>query len=230
MNDRIHVQTSENVTRIEMNDGKVNAMSIGMIHELAEAFADAEEKGNLVVLSGRAGMFSAGFDLATFRQGMEATIGMMRAGVLLIERVLRFPFPVLTVCQGHAYPMGAFLMMSADVRLVTAGPWRIGYNEVAIGLTVPHFALELARHRLAPPAFSRIRSGALVDPEEARLLGYVDRVVAPADLSEVVEKELERLQTLDMPSFSATKARVNEAVLTSVQLARESELGGGPLD
>ena len=42
---------------------------------------------------------------------------MVRAGAQLVARLLAFPRPVLTVCTGHAYPMGAFLMLAADVRL-----------------------------------------------------------------------------------------------------------------
>ncbi len=80
---------------------------------------------------------------------------MLRAGAELILRLLALPRPVLGVCTGHAYPMGAFLMLSADVRFAVAGEWRIGMNEVAIGLTVPGFAVELARHRLTPAGFER---------------------------------------------------------------------------
>ena len=70
---------------------------------------------------------------------------MVRAGVRVIERMLALPRPIVTVCTGHAYPMGAFLMLCADVRFGVPGDWNIGMNEVAIGLAVPQFAVELAR-------------------------------------------------------------------------------------
>ncbi|NIU77875.1 MAG: enoyl-CoA hydratase, partial [Gammaproteobacteria bacterium] len=95
------------------------------------------------------------------------------AGARLVQRLLRFPRPVVTACTGHAYPMGAFLMLSADVRFGAEGPFRIGMNEVAIGLTVPGFAVELARHRLAPPGFGRVTTAKMFDPEEARHVGYL---------------------------------------------------------
>ena len=208
---------------ITLDDGKVNALSTALLGELGEALAAAERAGAVVVLQGREGIFSAGFDLRTFQRGLEASVEMVRAGARLVERLLAFPRPVLTVCTGHAYPMGAFLMLSADVRFGLAGPWRIGMNEVAIGMTVPRFALELARHRLTPPGFARITSAAMFAPEEALRLGYLDRVLEADRLAEAVREEATRLRALDMPSFAATKARINEPALRAIRTAADEE-------
>ena len=119
-------------------------------------------------------------------------------------------------------------MLSADVRLGLAGPWRIGMNEVAIGLTVPKFAVELARHRLTPPGFARITTGPMFDPEEALRIGYLDRVVTADQLADAVKAEASRLRALDMPSFEATKARINEAALRAIDAAVDEELRVAP--
>jgi enoyl-CoA hydratase len=130
---------------------------------------------------------------------------------------------VLTVCTGHAYPAGAFLMLAADVRFGVAGPFRIGMNEVAIAMTVPKFAVELARHRLTPPGFARITTAALFGPEEAVSLGYLDRLLQPDEIAEAVGLEASRLRTLDPASFAATKARINEHALRGVRRALDDE-------
>ena len=132
--------------------------------------------------------------------------------------------PVLTVCTGHAYPAGAFLMLAADSRLALAGDFKIGMNEVAIGLTLPWFAIELARHRLTPQGFARISTGAMFGPEEAQRLGYVDRVLPAAELEAAVKSEAERLRALDRPSFVATKARINERAIAAIRSALDREL------
>jgi enoyl-CoA hydratase len=178
----------------------------------------------VVVLRGREGVFSAGFDLKTFQRGAEAGVQMVRAGARLVERLLGFPRPVLSVCTGHAYPAGAFLMLAADVRFGLAGPWRIGMNETSIGLTVPKFALELARHRLTPAGFARITTAALFDPEEALRHGYLDRVLPADALDAAVEEEIARLRALDVPSFAATKARVHERALRAIGAAVDEEM------
>lgn len=115
-------------------------------------------------------------------------------------------------------------MLSADVRLGVAGPWRIGMNEVAIGLTVPKFAVELARHRLTPPGFRRITTAPMFAPEEALGLGYLDRVLSPGALADAVQEEASRLHALDRPSFAATKARINEHALHAVRAAVNDEI------
>ncbi|HVH16883.1 MAG TPA: crotonase/enoyl-CoA hydratase family protein, partial [Myxococcota bacterium] len=146
MGTRTRLAIEDGIAWIELDDGKVNALSPEMIDELGLALDAAERAGALAVLRGREGIFSAGFDLKTFQRGAAAGVAMVRAGAELVLRLLAFPRPVLTVCTGHAYPAGAFLMLAADVRLGTTGPWKIGMNETAIGLTVPKFAIELARH------------------------------------------------------------------------------------
>jgi enoyl-CoA hydratase len=220
----VRIGIEDGIAWITLDDGKVNALSAARIAEVAEALDAAEEADALTVLRGREGIFSAGFDLATFQRGLEASVEMVRAGARLVERLLAFPRPVLTVCTGHAYPMGAFLMLSADVRFGLAGPWRIGMNEVAIGLTVPRFAVELARHRLTPPGFARVTTGTLFAPEEALRAGYLDRVLDAGQLDGAVQEEARRLRALDATSFAATKARVNEHALGAIRRAVDEEL------
>lgn len=212
------------VAWIAMDDGKVNALSTGLIAEVDRALDVAEEAGAVAVLTGRDGIFSAGFDLATFGRGAGPSLEMVLAGAELVLRLLAFPRPVLTVCTGHAYPMGAFLMLSADVRIAAAGSWRIGMNEVAIGITVPEFAVELARHRLTPPGFARITTAAMFDPSEALRLGYVDRVVEPEHLDDAAREEARRLAVLDLPSYAATKRRINRQAIEAVRSALEGEM------
>ncbi len=224
MSARVQFDLEDGVARIQMDDGKVNALSAPMIAEIAGALDEAEKAGAVVVLRGREGIFSAGFDLPTFGRGLAATLEMLRAGVGLIERLLGFPRPVLTVCTGHAYPMGAFLMLSADVRLGVAGPWRIGMNEVAIGMTVPKFAIELARHRLTPPGVARIVTAPMFDPETAARHGYLDRVLGAEQVEDAVEEEIARLRALDRAHFVATKQRINEPALRAIGTAANEEL------
>jgi enoyl-CoA hydratase len=220
----IRVEIAGGIARIVLDDGKVNALSAERLHELEEALGAAEKAGAVVVLSGREGIFSAGFDLKTFQRGADATLEMLRAGAAAIERLLSFPLPVLAVCTGHAYPMGAFLLLASDARIGAQGPWRIGLNEVAIGLTLPRFAVEIARHRLSPPAFARVSSAVMLDPDEALRAGYVDRIVPADRLAAAVDEEATRLRALDMPSFAATKRRINERAIAAIREAVREEL------
>lgn len=216
---RTTLDVRDGVAWITLDDGKVNAMSLEMLREIQERLDSARASGRLVVLKGRPGIFSAGFDLKTFAKGPEASRQMVQAGVRAIECLLSFPRPIVTACTGHAYPMGAFLMLSADVRFGVVGDWNIGMNEVAIGLTVPEFAVALARHRLTPPGLARVSTGAMFKPEDAARLGYLDYVVPPEELDAAVCQELQRLQKLDMKSYAQTKQRLNGPVLAAIAAA-----------
>ncbi len=220
----VEIEIADGIAWVVLDDGRVNALSIERMAEIHVALDAAERAGAVVVLRGRTGIFSAGFDLQTFQRGLEATVEMLRAGAGLVTRLLALPRPVLSVCTGHAYPAGAFLLLASDVRLALAGEFRIGLNETAIGLTVPHFVLELTRHRLTPPGFARIASAQMCDPEEAARLGYVDRVYGADALDAAVRAEAERLRGLDAASFTATKARIHERAIAAIEAAVAAEL------
>src|SRR5579863_5259475 len=102
------------VATIAMDDGKVNALSPAMLAELAAAFDQAATDNAVVVLAGRDGIFSAGFDLRVLTGGGPDAVPMLQAGFRLAERMLSFPAPVVIACTGHAIAMGVFLVLSAD--------------------------------------------------------------------------------------------------------------------
>jgi len=225
MNSYVTVNIEDGIAWLEMDDRKVNAMSTDMMTSINQALDAAEEARAVAVLRGREGIFSAGFDMKTFALGAEPGLKMVETGAELILRFLRFPLPIMTVCTGHAYPMGAFLMLAADARWGITGPWKIGLNEVAIAMTLPQFAVETARHRLTPPAFARANTGYLFSPEEAVTAGYLDAAVDEKDLDAAVQTEAVRLRQLDMPSFAATKAKVNEHAIRDIENGLHTELG-----
>ena len=139
------------ISTIVMDDGKANVMSLNMLSALHAAFDQAEQDKTVAILKARGKHFSGGFDLNVFAKGSaEEQYLMVKAGAELALRILSFPTPVVAACHGNAFPMGAFLIMSSDHRIAAEGDYRIGMNEVAIGLTVPRFAIEIARQRLTP--------------------------------------------------------------------------------
>ena len=121
-----------------------------------------------MILTGREGRFSAGFDLKVFSDTPEQLAEMLTLGATLCERILAFPRPVVTACTGHGVAAGCFIQLPADLRLGADGPFQIGLNEVKIGLTMPRFVIELARSRLTPADFDRaVNSAAMYTPADA---------------------------------------------------------------
>ena len=228
MADLVTSSHAEGISTITMDDGKVNVFSIPLLERLHAAFDEAEQRGTVVVLGGRPGYFSAGFDLNVLRGDPDDAVAILRLGATLAERILTFPSPVVAACTGHAFPAGAFLLMAADVRLGVDGPYKLGLNEVRIGLTLPWFAVALARHRLAPTFFDRATvTGTLFDPSGAREAGLLDTVVAPEDLDNLSRSVAHDLTEIDRGAHAATKLRVRQRVLEELRWAIDDELGTG---
>jgi enoyl-CoA hydratase len=222
MGQRVRYTVDGAVATITMDDGKVNALSSAMLGDINAALDRAEADADVVVLGGRPGVFSAGFDLPVLREGGEAAGSMLRAGFELAERLLSFPAPVVIACSGHAIAMGAFLVLSGDYRIGTAGPYKITANEVAIGLTLPRAAVEICRQRLSPAYFTRATIIAEVfSPAQAAEAGFLDLVVDAAELDQAVCSAAGGLTQLDMAAHSATKLRARKATLYAVHEAIE---------
>ena len=215
------------VATITLDDGKANALSVPTLQALHEALDRAEGDEAVVVLRGRPNTLSAGFDLKTFAAGGDGVLDMLLSGAKLVERLLGFPTPVVAACQGHAVAAGSFILMAADVRIAARGDFRIGLNEVRIGLTVPHFVVALAQYRLTPPAADRaLVTGALIGPEDALTAGFVDQVVEPGEVDAVARAVAADLaEGVNAEAHKQTKLRARAAVIEAVRAGAEQEFG-----
>lgn len=227
MQTRVSYVEREGVASILLDDGKVNVMSAAMLADIASALERAEKSAEMLVLrSTRPGIFSAGFDLKIFAAGdVEKSLEMVRAGAELALRLMAFPLPTIGVMEGHAYPMGTFLLLSCDVRLGTRGPHRMGLNEVAIGIAPPGFAIELARSRLHPSWLSRtVTTGEMYEPDDALVAGLLDRVVPPEAIDAELEKIVAALRAIHKPSHATAKRRLRQATMDAMREAIDREL------
>jgi enoyl-CoA hydratase len=226
MSELVSYELDGRIATLTMDDGKVNALSIPMLQALHAAFDRAEQDDAVVVLRGRESYFSAGFDLKVFAGGdVERVVEMLKLGATLAERMLAFRAPVLAACNGHAVAAGSFLLLASDLRIGADGPFQIGLNEVKIGLTVPWFAIELARQRLQPAAFSRaLINATMYAPGEAMTAGFLDLVLTSDELHDASLEQGARLAELNAPAHAATKLRVREGTLSALRAAIETEL------
>jgi enoyl-CoA hydratase len=224
MNNAVTYELSGSVATITMDDGKVNSLSPQMLAALGGAFDRAEADKAVVLLRGREGRFSAGFDLSVFQQGGDAVGEMVATGARLAMRMMSFPTPIVVACTGHAMAMAAFLLMSADLRIGVDGPYKIGLNEVAIGLAVPRFGIEIARQRLAPAQFNlALTTGYIFSPQQAAAAGFLDQAVPAAEFDRVTREAAVALTRIDMTAHAATKLRVRGAALKAMRDALETD-------
>ena len=224
MSDVVTYKLEHPICAITLDDGKVNCLSPQMLGEMNAALDRAEKDRAAVVLAGRKGNVSAGFDLAVLRKGGSDAVDMLINGFRLGERLLSFPMPVVIACTGHAIAMGSFLLLSADYRIGADSAHKIGANEVAIGITMPRFGVEICRQRLAPAHFQRaVISAEIYSPAGAVEAGFLDRVVPEDELIAAARDKATALAGLNMRAHAATKLRARDKALQAVREAIEAD-------
>lgn len=216
------------VAALLFDDGKANAISHLAIDGLNAALDRAEQEAGAVLLVGRPGRFSAGFDLSTMKAGPDAVQSLVSGGAELLLRLYEAPLPIVMACSGHALAMGAVLLLGADYRVGTAGDFKIGLNEVSIRMTLPRFAVEIARDRLSKRHLQRaVIQAEIYGPEGAVDAGYLDRIVPAEHLAAEAMAEAERFAALPRRAFSETKERVRSASAERIRRSLAEEMGGG---
>lgn len=173
----------DNIALLHFDDGKANAVSHDFIAEMNAGLDRAKAECDAVVIMGREGKFSAGFDLSEFQKGPEATTNLVNAGGKMLNRIFTLDMPVVAASTGHAIAAGCFLLLACDVRIGFEGNFKIGANESALGMALPKFASELVEYRIPRNHIdTAVLQAKLYSPTEAVAAGYLDELVAPENL------------------------------------------------
>ena len=142
----------------------------------------------------------------------------------MTRAVRAYPYPVIAACNGHAFAMGVFLMLSADYVIGSRGDFKISANEVAIGLTMPRVAAAMLRHRLDPAAYQRaVTLSEYFDPESAKAAGFFDELVDAEELIARAEYHAAEFGKLDARAHTTSKRRIRGPLIRKIRF-------GIPLD
>ena len=189
----------------------VNALNRDMLAALRQAVAQAAEGGaGALVLSGSRGVFSAGIDLAALLVvDSDGIAALWQELWQCLRDFAACPLPLVAAITGHAPAGGAVLALCCDERVMAAGRYEIGLNEVAIGLPVPAAVVGLFTRVIgARPAERLLLRGRMLSPAAALAAGLVDEL---ADDDAVVERALARcreLLALPQQAYLATRDTV----------------------
>src|ERR671910_13522 len=195
----------DDVAVMRFDDGKANVLSHAAVEALGEALDRAEAEARAVCVVGREGKLSAGFDLSVMTAGPDAARDL--------------------VIKGGALAAGALLVLACDVRIGADVPAKIGLNETSIGMSLPLFALELARDRLAPAALTRATIAAeIYDPRGAVEAGYLDRVVPVEAVVDEAIAEAHRLGAYRPGAYAQTKEALRRPTADRVLAGAAADL------
>tara|TARA_B100001142_G_scaffold22413_1_gene20532 strand:+ start:504 stop:1193 length:690 start_codon:yes stop_codon:yes gene_type:complete len=208
MTDQIATLTTEgDVSIITLNDGKANVFSPEMSSTVSNLLDQVPGNKGSLVITGRPGIFSAGFDLKIISSGdADAVAAMVKAGFTLLARIYNFPRPVIAACSGHGVALGAFLLCCADYRLGAKGQFIVQANETRNNMSIPTPILEISKSRISKTHWYRAILNAEAYPvEKAIEPGYLDEVTEPDNLMIRAMEVANDLATLGHPHYKLTK-------------------------
>lgn len=206
------------VAIVSIDDGKANVVGHTFIDELNEALNRAEQDAaGAVILRGREGIFSAGFDLGEFKKGAEAGMSMVSKGMQLLIRLYSFPLPLVVACTGHGIAMGAFIILACDKRIGVRGKFKITLPETAIGMELPAVMMELTASRISPQYITRVViQSEVFDPDQALEIGFLDEVVEVGALDDKAMAIATQLTQLPGVQYAANKLLARKKTLLAM--------------
>ena len=223
MSDPVTYELSDGVAVVLFDDGKANLFSVNNMLALHGALDRAEKEAGALLVQGRPGLFSAGFDLNVARgRDTKAIVKMAYEGSRAAFRIFDFPIPTVAAITGHALAMGAITACCFDLRIAAEGAFQIGVNEARLPSIFPDWALPPLNHRLAPT--HRVRAlahGELYSPQEAVAAGFVDQVVPSAELPSAAMERAKELAKLDSGTHAAIKRQMRRDAIEQMRQAVE---------
>lgn len=223
----MNYELSNNIVTLTIDDGKANVVGQNFLDEINAGLDRAEqEKSGAVIIKGREGMFSGGFDLGEFKKGPEQGMAMVGRGFQLLVRLYSFPLPLVAACTGHGIAMGAFIIMACDSRVGTRGDFKMSLPETAIGMELPPILLELTASRISRRHMTRVAlQSEVYTPETAVDAGFIDEVVDPTELDARTMAIALQLAQLPQGQYAANKLSVRAHTLKAMRDSIE-ELAG----
>jgi 3,2-trans-enoyl-CoA isomerase len=216
------------VRELQFNRPPANAFSPEFIIALKQAVESAPQEGaRALLLSGTSGRFSAGLDVPLLLNlDRPAMAALWREFYALLRALALSPVPIAAAITGHATAGGSVLPIFCDYRVAARGEWKLGLNEVQVGLPLPPVIFAGLRRLLGAHQAERLAvGGLLISPDEALRIGMVDEVVP---LDHVVSRAIEwsrGLLALPVDAMEATRrrARADLYELFAVSFDRELE-------
>ena len=215
MADPIATLSQENdISIIKLDDGKANAFSYEMLSQVNELLAKVPRDSGALVITGREGLFSGGFDLKTLATGdMEKITKMVHSGYRLLLELFSFDRPIVAAVSGHSIALGLFVTCSADYRIAIDGKYVCQANEVRNNMDIPTQIMEILKARVNKKYFySAVYHSDAYSVYDSIEVGYIEEVV-PADqfMQRAMEKAKE-LATVPHPFYANTKKSAQDDV------------------
>jgi len=223
----LQIHRHGDVAELQMDRPPANALNNDLLAGLHDAFDDIVGSGaRAVILSGRDGMFSGGIDVPELLSYDRAAIGEFWARFMHFnQRLAGSPVPVLAAIGGHAPAGGAVLALHCDYRVAAEGNFKIGLNEVRVGLPVPETILRALSRVVGAATAARLATcGTLMTVSDAAKIGLVDELVPAGQLRPRAIELLGELAVLPPVAMNTTRLAAKADFLASLDGAADADM------
>lgn len=215
MAEKLAILSQENdISIIKLDDGKANAFSFEMLTQVNALLAQVPKDSGALVITGRDGLFSGGFDLKTLATGdMEKITTMVQLGYRLLLELYSFDRPIIAAVSGHAIALGLFVTCSADYRIAIDGQYVCQANEVRNNMDIPPQIMEILKARVNKNYFyPAVFHSDTYSVQDSIAVGYIDEVVSAEKFMDRVMEKANELASLPHPFYANTKQSAQEDV------------------
>ena len=211
------------VSIITLDDGKANVFSYDMLSALNECLKEVPKDSGSLVLAGREGIFSGGFDLKTLASGdVDAIIKMVSLGNKTLLDLYSFPRPIVAAVSGHSVALGIFITCCADYRIAINGQFICQANEVRNNMDIPIQIMEILKARVNKNYFyPAVYHSDAYSMKDSIAVGFIDEVVAEDKFMERVMEKADELSSLPHPFYLKTKHFAQGDVIQKISDAIE---------
>lgn len=224
----VTLDPAHGVAIVALNSGKVNALDPVVVDELRRTLRDltADDTVTGVVLTGRGSFFSFGFDVPALYSctRLDFTQYLRRFTDLYLS-LFSFEKPIVAALNGHAVAGGCMLALGCDQRLMTGGHAKISLNEITFGAGLFAGAVEMLRYWVGSGGAERIAlTGDMLDADQARAVGLVDRVTEAEELQRAAVDTVRRLAATDLVAYSSIKGLLRGNLVAEIRRAEEASI------
>ncbi|MBY0245330.1 MAG: enoyl-CoA hydratase/isomerase family protein [Sphingobacteriaceae bacterium] len=222
----LKISIKDRLAIVTLNRPKANAINKEMMDEINELFKNLSQDENIggVIITGHEGIFSAGLDLIELYNYNEQEVAdFWKQFLQFTANLVAFQKPMIAAINGHSPAGGCVIALACDYRVMANGKYKIGLNEVPVGIIVPESIFSLYAFWIGEAQASRsLLAGKLFEPEQALAIGLVDELVNPESILTNAERSMRKMMAFEENTWQQSKINTRKKLMQSLS-ADQSE-------
>lgn len=224
----VQIEKRGNYAILTLDRGKSNPLNHSFINELSSTISDIEKDNSIegLIISGKENFFSAGLDLIEMSQfNRNEYINFWKDFSKFLLTISKFPKPLVAAITGHSPAGGCIIGICCDYRVMAMGNYKIGLNEIPVGIIVPKGIMALYSRCIGERlAYQYLMEGKLMDGNHAHSIGLVDELAEPNLVLEAAEKKLMQYLSFNQNAWKQTKLNLKSSILENLDFSGDENM------